>query len=226
MTKTEEKKKVGIYGGTFDPVHIGHIKAAEEIKRILDLEKIIFIPSFIPPHKNPGDTTAPEHRLKMLELALEPFPYFEISTYELDKRDTSYTIDTLRHLCVADTETEFYFILGSELFEAIDTWKNYNDLFKLANFAVIERPGFYKDGKPMLPLAIKGDFRYYNSKDNVIIFKNKNLKEVAYIHIQGYRVSSTEIRDRIKAGKSISDLVPDKVESYIYSSGLYSEVGD
>lgn len=224
MTKAEEKKKVGIYGGTFDPVHVGHIKAAEEIKRILGLEKIIFIPSFIPPHKNPSETTPPEHRLKMLELAVEPFPYFDISTYELEKRGTSYTIDTLRHLCAGNTQTEFYFIVGSELFESIDTWKNYNDLFVLANFAVIERPGFYKDGKPELPLAIKDEFRYYNSQDDVIIFKNDNLKEVAYIHIQGYRVSSTEIRDTIKAGKSISDLVPDKVESYIYSSGLYSEV--
>lgn len=226
MTQAQEIKKVGIYGGTFDPVHVGHIKAAEEIKRILELERIIFIPSFIPPHKNPTDTTPPEHRLKMLELALEAFPYFEISTYELDKKGTSYTIDTLRHLCAADTETEFYFILGSELFETIDSWKNYNDLFVLANFAVIERPGFYKEGTPTLPLAIKDDFRYYNSQDDVIIFKNENLREVAYIHIQGLRVSSTEIRDRIRADKTISDLVPQKVESYIHAHKLYSEVSD
>lgn len=224
MTNAEEKKKVGIFGGTFDPVHIGHIKAALEIKRILKLEKILFIPSSIPPHKNPEETTPSEHRLKMLELALEPYPYFEISTYELEKQGTSYTVDTLRHCSSREPGTDFYFIVGSELFESIDTWKNYNDLFKLANFAVIQRPGFYEEGSPSLPLAIKADFRYYNSQDDVIIFKNQNSKEVAFINIQGVRVSSTEIREIVRSGESINDLVPSEVEDYIHTRGLYSEV--
>ena len=224
MTSTEEKK-VGLLGGTFDPVHLGHIKAAQEIRRILGLNKVLFIPSFIPPHKNPGETTPPDHRLKMLELALEPYPYFEISTFELDKEGTSYTIDTLRHFTSEEPHTGFYFIVGSELFETIDTWKNYNDLFKLANFAVIERPGFSDEDPSSLPLAIEPDFRYYMGRDDVKIFKNKFSKEIAFTHIQGVRVSSTEIRHRLRSGESIIDLVPEDVESYITRNGLYTGVG-
>lgn len=224
MTSKEEKKKAGIFGGTFDPVHLGHIKAAQEIRRILGLSKILFIPSFIPPHKNPTDTTPSEHRLKMLELALDPYPYFEISTYELDKEGTSYTVDTLKYFATEEPGTDFYFIVGSELFETIDTWKNYNDLFELANFAVIERPGFSEQDPPSLPLAIETDFRYYMSQDNVKIFKNKYSKEIAFTHIRGIRVSSTEIRHRMKAGESIKDLVPEEVESYIIRNGLYNGV--
>ena len=111
----------------------------------------------------------------MLELSLEPFPYFEISTYELDKKGVSYTVDTLRHFTTAEPGTDFYFIVGSELFRTIDTWKNYNDLFKLASFAVIERPGFPEDSPPELPLAIEHDFRYYKKRGDVTIYKNKIL---------------------------------------------------
>ena len=225
MTSTEEKKKVGIFGGTFDPVHLGHIKAAEEIKRILGLDKVIFIPSAISPHKTPSESTPSEHRLRMLELSLEPFPYFEISTYELDKEGVSYTVDTLRHFTTAEPGTDFYFIVGSELFRAIDTWKNYNDLFVLASFAVIERPGFPEDSPPKLPLAIETDFRYYIKRGDVTIYKNKYSKEVIYTHIRGVTVSSTEIRNILRSGGSVKDLVPAEVERYIAENSLYTGVG-
>lgn len=224
MTSAEKKKKVGIFGGTFDPVHLGHLRAAEEIKRILELEKVYFIPSAIPPHKKQAEITPSKNRLKMLEIALKPYPYFDISTYEIEKATTSYTIETLKHFTSEYPDIEFYFIVGSELFSHIETWKNYNDLFKLANFAVIERPGFPEENASKLPIAIEPAFRYHMNRDNVTIYLNQHSKEVVFTQIHGVRVSSTEIRQRIKAGEQIKDLVPEQVERYILKNGLYTEV--
>ncbi|MEE9238004.1 MAG: nicotinate (nicotinamide) nucleotide adenylyltransferase, partial [Thermodesulfobacteriota bacterium] len=119
MSKRKQNR-VGLFGGTFDPIHYGHLRAAEEIRQILSLNKIYFIPSAVPPHKKDSNITPAEDRLKMLRLAIEGNEYFDISEFELENKATSYTVDTLEHLTVVHPDLEFYFIVGNEIFNQIE----------------------------------------------------------------------------------------------------------
>ena len=216
------QKKIGLFGGTFDPIHFGHLRAAEEIKEILELDKVYFIPSGVPPHKTVSRITDAQKRLQMIRHAIEGNPYFDVSEFEI-KRDTpSYTIHTLEYFIETVSDVELYFILGNEQFNDIETWKDYLTLFKLSNFAVITRPGFSELDSCKVPLALKDEFRYYNSIENVISYSNKD-KEIVFIEIKGIEISSTDIRNFVESNKSIKYLVPNKVESYIKSKKLYTQ---
>lgn len=219
---TKGQKKIGLFGGTFDPIHFGHLRAAEEIKEILELDKVYFIPSGVPPHKTVSRITDAQKRLQMIRHAIEGNPYFDVSVFEI-KRDTpSYTIHTLEYFIETVSDVELYFILGNEQFNDIETWKDYLTLFKLSNFAVITRPGFSELDSCKVPLALKDEFRYYNSIENVISYSNKD-KEIVFIEIKGIEISSTDIRNFVESNKSIKYLVPNKVESYIKSKKLYTQ---
>lgn len=224
-----KEKKVGLFGGTFDPIHCGHLSAAEEIRSILNLDKIYFIPSGSPPHKVNSEITAASDRLEMIRLAIEENSHFEISEFELKSDTPSYTIKTLEHFSNIEPDVELYFIVGNELFNNIERWKDYKRLFELSNFAVITRPGFSKEGSSKVPLALKDDFRYHNSIDNVISYTNKNKdsalknKSIVFIEIDGIEISSTDIRAFVKSKQSIKNLVPDKVERYISTKKLYTQ---
>ncbi|MCK5392446.1 MAG: nicotinate-nucleotide adenylyltransferase [Deltaproteobacteria bacterium] len=221
MSKIKQNR-VGLFGGTFDPIHFGHLRAAEEIRQILSLTKIYFIPSSIPPHKEGSDITCASDRLEMLRLAIEGNEYFDISEFELESKSTSYTVDTLEHLSGAHPDTEFYFMLGNELFNHIESWKDYRRLFELAHFAVITRPGFSDLDSNKIPLALKEDFRYYKKIENVISYTKSGLRDVVFTEIGGIEISSTDIRNLIKSNKSIKYLVPDKIEKYIITEKLYA----
>jgi len=216
-----KQKRVGLFGGTFDPVHYGHLRAAEEIRQILTLDKIYFIPSAIPPHKENSNITPAQDRLKMLRLAVEGNEYFDISELELESDTPSYTVNTLERLTVSHPDFEFYFIVGNELFDDIESWRDYKRLFEFSNFAVITRPGFSDSDLNKIPLALKEDFRYYNGIENVISYTNKT-KDIVFIEIKGIEISSTDIRAFVKSKQSIKYLVPDKVEKFILAENLYA----
>ena len=217
---TNTQKRVGLFGGTFDPIHFGHLRAAEEIKEILSLDKVYFIPSAIPPHKSNLEITNSSKRLEMLKLAIEGNKYFDVSEFELQSETPSYTIKTLEYFNHVEPNTEYYFILGNEQFNHIESWKDYKGLFKISNFAVITRPGFSEPGLNKVPLALKDDFLYYNCIENVISYTNKT-KDIVFIEIKGIEISSTDIRTFVKSKKSIKYLVPDKVQNFILSQKLY-----
>lgn len=213
--------KVGLFGGTFDPIHFGHLRASEEIREILDLEKIYFIPTSVPPHKITPEMASPHDRLEMLKLALHDNNFLSILDIEIKRGGKSYTIDTIQYLSETSPLLDCYFIVGSDLFSGIETWKDYKNLFTISNFTVIERPGFAVDFPAMLPLEIRDDFRYYKQNKNLSLYINKNSKLLSIVKINGLEISSTKIRELIKTSKSIKYLVPSSVEAYILAHNLY-----
>lgn len=216
-------RRVGLLGGTFNPIHLGHLRAAEEIRETLTLDRVYFIPALTPPHKTPSDIASPADRLKMIECAIRGNPHFEISDVELRRKGPSYTVDTLTYFSSNFPDSEFYFIVGSDLFSEIDTWKDYKRLFELSNFAVITRPGFCEDPYSTFALELRNDFRYYKKEKDVVTYLHKGSKLLVFVRIEGIQVSSTQIRRLLREGRSIKYLVPDEVESYILSKKLYKK---
>lgn len=219
---TRKKERAGLFGGTFDPVHLGHLRAAEEVREQLSLDMVYFIPAAVPPHKDPSHTTPPRERLDMLRLAVGDNPRFGICDYELKKSTASYTVETLRHLKGLNPDSDYYFIVGNELFGEIETWKEWRELFRLSNFAVIARPGYSGANEAKLPLALQNDFSYYKENDNVKFYRDNNSGLIAFSRIKGLEISSTEIRRCVNSGRSIKYLVPASVEEYILRNNIYT----
>lgn len=213
--------KLGLFGGTFNPIHSGHLRAAEEITEKIKLDKICFIPSNIPPHKDDDDLEASEHRYKMVKLAINVSDNFCVSDYEISKNEKCYTVDTLRHFKEKFPAHDLYFIVGHDIFNQVQTWKDFERLFELAHFIVISRPGLLDDGEE-LPLAIKDDFRYYKQQSEIKFYKHKSSNLLIKTSIKGLEVSSSEVRELIKKNKPIKELVPRSVEQYISTNNLYA----
>ncbi len=191
-------RKVGIFGGRFDPIHIGHLIVAQDAVELLNLEKLVFLVSFTPPHK---DCFAPfEDRFEMVKLAISGVPYFEVSDIEKRLRlEKCYTYEVMKKLKVELQGANCLLIIGMDQFNALPTWYRWRDLVELVKIAVLRRPGDTPD--PDL---------------------TKKLKEkVIFLDTRLIDISSTEIRERIKDGKSIRFLVPQSVKEYIVSKGLY-----
>ena len=136
----QKKRKIGLFGGTFNPIHLGHLRGAEEVRECCGLDEIIFIPAATPPHKEAGEVIEATHRLEMLRLATRTNPHFSVSTVELERRGTSYSIDTIRFFLEKD-QGALSFILGRDAFVEIETWREYPTLFSLCSFIVMARPG-------------------------------------------------------------------------------------
>ena len=203
-----EKKavKIGISGGTFDPIHYAHLIVAEQIRESMGLDRIIFIPSGSPPHKDNKKVTPAEYRYRMAELAISTNPHFEVSRIEVDRAGRTYTVDTLTQLkALYGQEARLFFITGADIIPELQTWRNFEKLFTLCDFIAVLRPGYKKEG---------------------FLKDIENLKDTykAVIHVVDaplIGISSTIIRERVMAGKSVRYLLPENVEKYIYDKGLY-----
>lgn len=197
MTMTN---KIGIMGGTFDPIHFGHLLAAEESHRELGLSEVVFVPTGYPPHKD--DLAGPEHRYAMTLLATAGISYFSVSRMEIDRKASSHTVDTLREFKkFSGDEAELFFITGLDAILSISTWKDYLLLPGLCRLVTVTRPGYSQKGLHELPQPIR---------DSLI-----------FVEIPQFSVSSTDVRQRICEGKSAKYLVPDAVEDYIKKCHLY-----
>ena len=202
--------KLGILGGTFDPIHIGHLRTAEEIGQELDLEKVYLVPSASPPHKTEEPIAPFDHRLTMTRLAIVGSSLLDALDLEGRRSGPSYSIETLKELhAIFKPDPDLFFILGIDAFLEINTWKEYERLFDYAHFVIISRPGYRKE--MIEPFLMKSGLEN----------KTLTIKETTLMDI-----SSTNIRKMVQQGKSIRFLVPGAVRDYIAEKGLYGKNGN
>ena len=207
-------KRTGILGGTFDPIHFGHIRPALEVKQALKLDKIWLMPNHIPPHKN-RDITATEHRLKMVKLVCDEYDEFELCDIEV-KRDTpSYTVTTLQELTYLYPEIQFTFLMGMDSLLSLNKWYQWQKLFELCDIAVSHRPGYQVPATcEMAPI-----YQTHVKPVNEALLTAKG--RIFDIEIQPQDISSTGIRQGITLKRLDSLVMPDSVTEYIAGNGLY-----
>lgn len=220
-------KRIGLFGGTFNPIHIGHIQVAEEVKEEFSLDKILFIPSALPPHKESVCVADAKDRLEMIELALSKHPDFMVSDVELKRLGPSYTIDTVRHFkSILNEKTALYLIMGLDAFFEIDTWKYYMDLFLLVPFIVMARTFVghnetevgWRQLEDYLRSKISDDYRFSAERSCFIHDRKHPVFTFDVTHVD---ISSTNIRQLVKKQRTIKFLVAKVVEDFIKSKGLY-----
>ncbi|MCM3710826.1 nicotinate-nucleotide adenylyltransferase [Sporosarcina luteola] len=186
-------KKVGLLGGTFNPPHIGHLIMANEVKYALQLDEVRLMPTSIPPHKaDPSDAT-PEHRLRMVELAVSGIPGLSASSFEVDRGGISYTFETIKAMKEQEPDTDFHFIIGGDMIDMLPNWYKIDELMKIVKFVGVGRPG--TEGKTHYPITM--------------------------VQIPEIDLSSTLIRNRLQTGGTIQFLVPEKIGTYIRQEELY-----
>ncbi|OPX35508.1 hypothetical protein B1H10_01075 [candidate division KSB1 bacterium 4484_188] len=193
-------KKIGLFGGTFDPIHNGHLIIAEYLRDDLGLEEIWFVPAKIHPLKNNFEITSPEHRLKMLLLAIQDNPNFKVTDVELQREGVSFTIDTIDELYRrnAALEPRFFFFIGMDNVNELYKWKDPRQILRKAQVVAFGRPGFKADKK---------------AKEFIPLIK--------FVHVPLLEISSTYIRQRIQKKRSVRYLIPAAVEQYIREKHLY-----
>jgi nicotinate-nucleotide adenylyltransferase len=224
IKKEAQKRSIGLFGGTFNPIHLGHLRGAEEIREAFELQEVIFIPAAIPPHKVTEEVIEARHRLEMVRLATATNPFFSTTDIELSRPEKSYSIDTIRHFRERYPDVFFFFILGGDAFVEIETWKEFQNLFSLCNFIVMTRPGSQRTlSTSPLPKALTSVFLYDQGMRGWIHTSGHTLyfKEITVLDI-----SSTKVRELIERGESVRYLVSGEVEDYIQKHGLYRHGSD
>ncbi len=202
------KRRIGILGGTFNPIHIGHLIMAEESCRRHYLSKILFIPAYIPPHKFVKDLTEAHHRYQMIQSAISGISKFEVSDLEIKREGKSYTIDTIQEILYHYGEdSEIFLIMGADSLNELELWKDIKKLSQLCHFVIINRPGYKTEASARL----------------IEIIGNDNISDMERLKIEitPVGISSTDIRKRLSDGVDIKGLVPEGVEAYIRDHGLY-----
>jgi nicotinate-nucleotide adenylyltransferase len=199
-------RRLGILGGTFDPIHHGHLLAAEEAYHQLALDRVLFVPAGVPPHKPARPISSADHRVRMVELAIAGKPYFALSRVDVDRPGLSYTVDTLELLRATwGPDPRFFFIEGNDSLSDIACWYRPQRLIELCELAVVARPGSQID-LPELERRLPGISR-----------------RIHWVKIPLLEISSSDLRARVRAGRSISYLVPREVEAYIQEHRLYRD---
>lgn len=203
-----KKNKVGIMGGSFDPIHYGHLVLAEEVRQHFNLDRVIFIPVGKAPHKSAYQMADGETRCSMVSLAIADNPYFELSRLEIDSEETSYTVHTLQKMKAHYGESaELYFITGADTLLDLENWYDVSTVLKLCTFVGATRPGYVSEELVQKAKALR---ETYNA-------------QIELIAIPGLAISSTEIRERLQKGVTVKYLLPDAVERFILREAVYEK---
>lgn len=212
--------RLGLFGGTFNPIHMGHLRAAVEVTEAFSLDRLLLIPSANPPHKSTDGMASARERLEMLRLAIEGVPFFEASDLELARTGPSYTIDTLRYFQNHfGRESTIHFVVGQDAFSEITTWKSFKQLFATAHFIVMARPGArLKSLEDFIRTNISKDYQYDGTSS---LYSHPEWCSIFCHNVTHLDISATKIRECIQQGRSIRFLVPPQVEAFIKRKGLY-----
>jgi len=196
--------RLGVMGGTFDPIHHGHLVAAQEAASTLGLDRVLFIPVWQPPHKADEPWASPDDRLCMVRLAVADNPRFEVSTIEIERTGLSYTVDTLQRLTGIFPKASLYFIVGMDSLAELPKWHEPAGILRLARIAALHRPGWQTVDLATLARELP-----------------ESAGRVELVEMPELDISSSELRDRIQAGRPVRYLVPDAVAAYVAERGLY-----
>ena len=216
------KRRIALYGGTFDPVHLGHLEVARRVSQLFEIENVLFVPAQVAPHKIGRVVTAPIHRYAMLALATQNEPHLLVSTFELDEPDRRFTVDTLAHFQREFVDADLFFLMGADSWMEITTWREWEKLLGMVNHVVVTRPGYQievghvgpehhqrvvdlRQPNPVVNSSVGGESRIY--------LTDAAMKDIA----------ATDIRRAAKEGKfqELTRYVPDAVAQYIVKYGIY-----
>jgi nicotinate-nucleotide adenylyltransferase len=214
---------VGIFGGTFNPIHLGHLRAAEEVVEALALELMLFVPSARPPHKagDPGDPIAPaELRLAWVRAAVADNPRFAVDPLEIERDGPSFSVDTLRVLGARTAPERPVFVIGQDAFAELGTWREPETIFELTHFAVTTRPPLARGSlADWLPKVVRDDFEL--APDGLSGRHRRAGTWIRLVEITALDISASDIRARLRAGRSVRYLLPEAVRDAVVASGIY-----
>jgi len=216
--------KIGIYGGTFNPVHYGHLRTAHEVAEAMCLDRVIFVPAGETPFDKP-DLVKGAHRYKMVKAAIAGNSRFKISAIETRARGKSYTVDTISSFCDKYKKSELYFILGVDAFLDMPLWKKPDRLAAISNIIVMSRPGYTFTDLSKSPYLKKVPLATLRSLDkgklDAASFKISRNKNCSLVNVTALDIAASKIRELVREGKNTSYLLPESVKSYIISNTLY-----
>lgn len=218
-------KKIGIFGGTFNPIHLAHLRAALEVQMGFGLDAVFLIPSATPPHKDAGAVAEAADRLEMVQRAVEDVPQLRVSDIEIKRQGPSYTIDTIcAFRKLLPEEVWLYLIIGLDAFLEIATWKSYQDLLRLVPLIVISRPGIAGPqdlNRAIARLIEQNELAGYECAPENPCFRHCEKQPIFTFNVTAMDIASTRIRDMVRRGEPIDYLVPPAVNAYIKERGLY-----
>lgn len=214
--------RLGIFGGTFDPIHWGHLRSAEEVRETFQLDRVYFVPCRVPPHRQEAPGASPAERLDMIRIAVGGNASFVASDLEMRRDGKSYSVDTVRHFVESMSRADsLYLILGYDAFDLFSSWKDWRSILEMCHVIVTSRPGV---GEPLtleeIPVAVRKAFCYHAVVNG---FMNEVGKSILFTRLTGLAVSASQIRKLRREERSIRYLLPDSVHAYIESRGLYGK---